>query len=63
MNKRVSLTIHIESAGNATIRDGTGQTVGVIEGWTLFVNGDRLADVSTYHEAIDLTRTALEKRT
>lgn len=62
MNKHVTLTIHVESTGNASIRNTMGETVAVIEGWTLYVGGERVADVSSYHEAIHTTQNILENK-
>lgn len=48
----VKHTIRIESAGNAVISDRRGETVAVLEDWTLFVRGVRVGEVDSYHEAM-----------
>jgi hypothetical protein len=52
-------TIHVESAGNARIVDRRGQTVAVLEDWTLFVNGVRIGEVDSYHEAMKRTEQSI----
>jgi len=51
--------ITIESAGNARITDRSGHVVGVMEDWTLFVDGRRIGDVGSYHEAMTRTQETL----
>lgn len=48
----VNYTIHIESAGNARIVDRRGETVAILEDWTLFVGGERIGEVDNYNEAV-----------
>jgi len=49
------MTIQIESAGNARIVDRSGEVVGVLEDWRLWVNGRDVGEVSNYHEAMQKT--------
>jgi hypothetical protein len=51
-----SYTIQVESAGNARITDRTGDVVGVLEDWRLWVNGRDVGEVSTYNEAMERVR-------
>lgn len=52
-------TMIIESSGNARIVDRSGETVAVLEDWTLWVDGSPYGEVSNYHEAIERTKKAL----
>lgn len=49
-------SIRIESAGNATIVNRAGETVGVMENWRLYVNGQDVGEVDNYHEAVEKCR-------
>lgn len=55
------LTVRSESAGNATIHNRKGEVVAVIEDWSLFVDGKRIADVDSYRDAITITEKVLTK--
>lgn len=50
-----ALTIRIQGSGNATIVDRFGETVGVLEDWRLWVNGQDVGEVSNYQEAMQKT--------
>lgn len=47
-----SLTLTIESAGNARMIDRSGDVRAVIEDWRLWVDGKDVGEVSNYHEAV-----------
>lgn len=55
-------SIRVESTGNAIIVDRTGRTVGVLEDWTLFVDGKRITDVDNYRDAVQWTAALENKR-
>lgn len=59
----VKYTIRPESAGNATIHDRKGDAVAVLDGWVLFVDGQRIGDVDNYRDALMMTEQHLEKHT
>jgi len=59
----VRYTIRPESGGNATIMDRSGHVVGVLEDWTLFVDGQRIGDVDNYRDALVRTEHTLETAT
>lgn len=54
-----ALTINIQGSGNATIVAWSGEVVGVLEDWRLWVNGQDVGEVSNYHEAVERTRKVL----
>lgn len=54
-NAVVQISIRIESAGNAAIINRAGETVGILEDWVLFVSGERIGEIDSYHEAIART--------
>lgn len=55
----VRYTIRPESAGNGTIHDRDGNAVAVLEDWTLFIDGERIADIDNYRDAIIRTEAVL----
>ena len=59
----VAYTIRTESAGNATIHDRKGDMVAYLEEWTLFVDGERIADIDNYRDALIRTEALLTVKT
>lgn len=51
----IAYSIRVESAGNAAIINRAGETVGILEDWVLFVSGERIDEINSYHEAIART--------
>ena len=52
-----------ETPGNGRIINQSGETVGVVEDWRLWVNGREIGEVESLHDAVKKTQEAVDTAT